>query len=209
MDNPVSPAPSRERILAAARQEFLRVGFNGARMQHIANEAGINKALLHYYYQSKENLFELVMGDALSAFIQKVQSVFAGQGSVLEKIEWYLEAHLQLLLEQPDLPLFVISESHRDPDGFFNRFFDSNKGLSPFGSFMNQIKQEMREGKIRTMDPIHLWMHVMSMTVFPFAAKPMLQRLTGVDAPEYRTILMERKNHILGFITLALAQPNS
>lgn len=196
--------PTKARILAAARQEFLREGFSGARMQHIANGAGINKALLHYYYQSKENLFALVLGDALAAFIPKVQAIFSGAEGVMEKIEMYLDAHLELLNEQPDLPLFVISESHRDPEAFFTRFYGKSEKESPFRFFLQQINNEMEQGRIRKMDPVHLWLNIMSMTVFPFAARPMMRRLTGTSEFQYKELLSERKKHILGFINQAL-----
>ncbi len=198
---------SRDKILAAARSEFIRGGFNGARMQSIADAAGINKALLHYYYKNKESLFELVFNDAFAEFIPKLHSIFSGEGSVLEKTEKYVEAHLSLLMEKPDLPLFVLTEIHRDPERFFENFMNKLPGEPPFARFLQQIANEMREGKIRTMNPRELWMNVMSMTVFPFASRPMLQRLTLMADREFQELMSQRKQSIMLFIKLAIEIP--
>lgn len=193
-----------ERILEAARTVFLREGYSGARMQQIADEAGINKAMLHYYYRSKDDLFHRVLGEALAAFIPRVQAIFSGEGTVMEKLERYLEEHLSLLLKNPGLPLFVISESHRDPKAFVDRFFGNTPGESPFRPILEQMRSEMQSGILRQHEPTHVWMHVLSMTVFPFAARPMLKRITGTDDPKFQMMLEQRKSHILQFVRMAL-----
>ncbi|MBK7886678.1 MAG: TetR/AcrR family transcriptional regulator [Bacteroidetes bacterium] len=207
MDKKEPDIKSRDKILAAARSEFIRGGFNGARMQSIADAAGMNKALLHYYYKNKESLFELVFNDAFAEFIPKLHSIFSGEGSVLEKTEQYVEAHLSLLMEKPDLPLFVLTEIHRDPERFFEKFMNKLPGEPPFARFLQQIANEMREGKIRTMNPRELWMNVMSMTVFPFASRPMLQRLTLMADREFQELMSQRKQSIMLFIKLAIEIP--
>jgi TetR/AcrR family transcriptional regulator len=199
--------PSKEKILNAARRVFIRNGSSGARMQDIANEAGINKALLHYYYRNKESLFELVFNDAFSEFIPKIHNIFSGDGSVIEKIENYVEAHLQLLLEKPDLPLFVLNEMHQNLERFFSNFLSKMPGEPPFALFLNQIEEEMKEGKIRTMNPRDLWMNVMGMTIFPFIAEPMLKKFMLQNSNEYRQLLQQRKSAIISFLKQAVLLP--
>jgi len=207
MENPAIVFSTEERILSAASKVFRLRGFDGARMQEIADEAGINKAMLHYYYRSKDDLFHRVFGEALAAFIPRVQAIFSGQGSVMEKLERYLEEHSSLLLKNPGLPLFVISESHRDPLIFVDRFFGNTTGDSPFRPILEQMRSEMEAGILRPHDPVHVWMHVLSMTVFPFAARPMLKRITATDDPQFQIILDQRKSHILHFVRMALLPP--
>lgn len=199
--------PSKEKILNAARRVFIRNGSSGARMQDIANEAGINKALLHYYYKNKESLFELVFNDAFSEFIPKIHSIFSGERSVIEKIENYVEAHLQLLLDKPDLPLFVLNEMHQNPERFFSNFLSKMPGEPPFAMFLNQIEKEMKEGKIRTMNPRDLWINVMGMTIFPFIAEPMLKKFMLQNSNEYRQLLQQRKSAVISFIKQAVLLP--
>ena len=200
---------SKEKILNAARRVFIRNGSSGARMQEIADEAGINKALLHYYFKNKEGLFELVFNDAFSEFVPKIHSIFSGDGSVMEKIERYVETHLELLIQKPDLPMFVLNEMQREPERFFSGILNKMPGAPPFEFFLKQIEEEMKDGKIRTMHPRDLWMNVMSMTVFPFIGEPMLKKFLIVNSEEYRTLLTKRKESILFFIHQALLLPKS
>lgn len=200
---------AREKILGSARKVFIRDGFNGARMQDIADEAGINKALLHYYYRNKESLFDLVFNDAFAEFIPKMQAIFSGSGTVMEKIEKYVGAHLALLTSRPDLPMFVLNEIHRNPERFFENFMGKMNGEPPFVSFLQQVKIEMIEGKIRSMDPRDLWMNIMSMTIFPFISRPMLQRLTAINDHDFNEIMQQRKDTIITFIRQAIVLPAS
>ena len=195
---------SKEKILNAARRVFIRNGSSGARMQEIADEAGINKALLHYYFKNKEGLFELVFNDAFSEFVPKIHSIFSGDGSVMEKIERYVETHLELLIKKPYLPMFVLNEMQREPERFFSGILSKMPGEPPFQLFLKQIEEEMKDGKIRTMNPRDLWMNVMSMTVFPFIGEPMLKKFLILNSEEYRSLLTKRKESILLFIQLAL-----
>ncbi len=198
---------SKEKILNAARRVFIRNGSSGARMQEIADEAGINKALLHYYFRNKEGLFDLVFNDAFSEFIPKIYSIFSGDGSVMEKIERYVETHLDLLIKKPDLPMFVLNEMQRDPERFFSGILNKMPGAPPFEFFLKQIEEEMKDGKIRTMNPRDLWMNVMSMTVFPFIGEPMLKKFLIINSEEYRILLTKRKESIMIFIKQAVLLP--
>ncbi|MFN0188281.1 MAG: TetR/AcrR family transcriptional regulator [Bacteroidia bacterium] len=209
MDKKELDLTSKEKILNAARRVFIRNGSSGARMQEIADEAGINKALLHYYFKNKESLFELVFNDAFSEFVPKIHSIFSGDGSVMEKIESYVETHLELLIQKPDLPLFVLNEMQRDPERFFSGILSKMPGPPPFELFIKQIEEEMKDGKIRTLNARDLWMNVMSMTVFPFIGEPMLKKFLVLNAEEYRTLLTKRKESIIFFIQQALLLPKS
>ncbi|MBK9639127.1 MAG: TetR/AcrR family transcriptional regulator [Bacteroidetes bacterium] len=209
MSNKELDLSSKEKILNAARRAFIRNGSSGARMQEIADEAGINKALLHYYFKNKEGLFELVFNDAFSEFIPKIHSIFSGDGSVMEKIERYVETHLELLIRKPDLPLFILNEMQREPERFFSGILNKMPGAPPFESFLKQIEEEMKDGKIRNMNPRDLWMNVMSMTVFPFIGEPMLKKFLVVNTEEYHSLLTKRKDSILTFIQQALLLPKT
>ncbi|MEQ1666444.1 MAG: TetR/AcrR family transcriptional regulator, partial [Bdellovibrionales bacterium] len=167
------------------------------------------KALLHYYFKNKDGLFELVFNDAFSEFVPKIHSIFSGDGSVMEKIERYVETHLELLIQKPDLPMFVLNEMQREPERFFSGILNKMPGAPPFEFFLKQIEEEMKDGKIRTMNPRDLWMNVMSMTVFPFIGEPMLKKFLVINTEEYRTLLTKRKESILFFIHQALLLPKS
>ena len=183
-------------ILTAARRTFARVGFHGARMQEIADEAGINKALLHYYFRSKEALFERVFNEAFSDFLPKMHALLTGPGTAMEKITRYVDEHLQLLLRRPDIPMFVLTEVHQDPDRFFKIFLSKMPGPPPFVGFIQQLESEMDTGILRKTDPRDLWYSVMAMVVFPFIARPMMEKLTDATPEQYDAILQNRKHTI-------------
>lgn len=204
MDKNELDTTSKQKILVAARKIFIQDGFSGARMQDIANEAGINKALLHYYYKNKESLFELVFHDAFAEFIPRLHAIFTKEGSVMEKLERYVEAHLALLTEKPFLPLFVMNEINRDPDRFFQNFMSRMPGEPPFSALLQQIAEEMRQGLLRPMHPREVLLNVISLTVFPFVSRPMLQRLTLMSDREYSDLMQQRKETIVTFIKQAL-----
>lgn len=157
----------------------------------------------------KESLFELVFNDVFSAFIPKIYSIFSVDGSVIEKFERYVETHLELLIQKLDFPLFVLNEMQRDPERFFSGILNKMPGAPPFEFFLKQIEEEMKDGKIRMMNPRDLWMNVMSLTVFPFIGEPMLKKFLVLNAEEYRTHLTKRKESILFFLHQALLLPKS
>ena len=190
-------SPTEEGILEAARQTFARVGFHGARMQEIADSAGINKAMLHYYFRSKEALFERVFHEAFADFLPKLHLMYAGSQSVMEKLDWYVGEHLQLLLKNPQLPIFILTEVHQDPERFFKIFLGNMPSPPPFMHFIQQMENEMEAGIIRRMDPRDLWFSVMGMVVFPFVARPMLQRVTATEEQHYQHLLENRKESIM------------
>ena len=109
-----------------------------------------------------------------------------------------------LLMQKPDLPIFVVHEIHRDPDRFFQNLLSKMPRPPPFASFMGQLMTEMNEGKIRKIDPRYIWMNVMGMTVFPFVAAPLMSRMLLTDSETYHTLLRERVSSIQLFIKSSL-----
>src|SRR5690349_22190096 len=98
---------TQDRILDAARKVFVRKGMAGARMQDIADEAGINKALLHYYFRSKEKLFEQIFKELSFQFLPRVNAIFESDGSLFEKIEMFCSEYISKMIENPFIPLFI------------------------------------------------------------------------------------------------------
>ncbi len=114
---------TEEKILAAAKKVFIAKGMAGARMQDIADEAGINKALLHYYFRSKEKLFEMIFMEAAQKLFPKINFIFESDVSLFEKIENFCEEYITIMSENPYLPLFVLNEISRDPEIFMKKIW--------------------------------------------------------------------------------------
>ena len=112
-------------ILEAAKRVFQIKGMYGARMQEIADEAGINKAMLHYYFRSKDKLFDAVFQDAAKNFFSKIRELLNVDKPLLEKIEYFVENYVELLLQNSFIPAFIITEVHQNPDRIKNIFLES------------------------------------------------------------------------------------
>ncbi|MFZ4411800.1 MAG: TetR family transcriptional regulator [Bacteroidales bacterium] len=185
-------------ILNAAKNIFFRKGYDGARMQEIADEAGMNKALLHYYFRSKDKLFEAIFKNAFQQFIPvMVENITSGL-SFEKKIEIFVENYLKVLIKVPQLPNFVLTEINRDPERIVGMF--AKMGLKPL-LILQEIQKGMEEGSLRQMDPRHLLINIIALCVFPFAAKPLMQIiLFDNDTIKYNAFLEERKKEVSRFI---------
>ncbi len=171
MDN---QSNTEDKILEAAKKVFIEKGLEGARMQEIANEARINKALLHYYYRTKEKLFGAVFRYAITKFIPGIGEVLNSEMPFLEKIEIIIGKYISLLKKNPIIPIFVLHEINRHPDRLVGIMTGS--GIKP-EMFLKQIEKEIQAGTIKPVDPRQLIVNILSLCVFPFAAKPLILRL--------------------------------
>ncbi len=199
---------TEKRILEAARRVFTRKGYDGARMQEIADEAGINKALVHYYYRNKEKLFAEILREAFATMLPAMANVFMGQGTIPQKIELFVEKYLVIILDNPFIPLFVLSEMQRNPETFFHDFIPPEMKQRVQGILM-LFEKGVEKGEIAAIPPRHLVINVMALCIFPFVARPMLQRMLDITDPEYQKMLEERKMVVSQFIINAITPKNT
>jgi len=194
---------TEEQIIEAAKKIFTKKGLAGARMQDIADEAGINKAMLHYYYRSKEKLFEIVFNEAINKVITSLNSILAAQMPFPEKIKAIIENYITALTANPQLPLFVLHEITQNPEMFIKEL-KSKVGFPNVTSFMREIVEAGEKGIIRKTSPIQLVMNIISMSVFPFVAKPLFQAVAEIDDVQFRMMMEDRKRALVEFILAAL-----
>lgn len=198
----MSSDSTREKILQSAHLVFLRKGMDGARMQEIADEAGINKALLHYYFHTKEELFREVFCGVLRQLIPGLISIFRGNEPFEKKIESIVEEYDSFISRNPVLPQFVIREINRDPEQLAG--FMSDQGLD-FNLVSGLIDREVRKGAIRPITFPHLLTNLIGMVVMPYIGRPLFQRKLFMNDPEkYDQFLRERRAVITLFIQQAL-----
>lgn len=193
---------TENQILEAAKKVFLEKGMAGARMQEIADAAGINKSLLHYYYRSKDKLFLAVFRFAVLQFLPGIQEMITSDIHFEEKIRRFVHRYIDILLENPFVPMFIIQEIQRDPDRLFNAFVDA--GIKP-DEILRQFKKAVDDDEIRDIDPRDLVVNLLSLCIFPVAAKPVMQRLlTNGDSDVYREFIEKRKKTVPEFILNAI-----
>lgn len=196
---------TEEAILAAARRVFVAKGLAGARMQDIANDAGINKALVHYYYRSKERLFERVFREELNRMHTNMSAILGADIPLFEKITRVIERDIEWLLEFPQLPLFILNEMSHNTDENFDpiRQMRTHKALF-YETFAAQVQREVAQGNIRPISPEQLMMHIISMTMFPFIAAPIFKIIMDKTDDEYRNMMLARKREITQTLLAAL-----
>jgi TetR/AcrR family transcriptional regulator len=185
---------SKEVILNAARAVFIEKGFDGARMQEIADKAEINKALLHYYFSSKEKLFEEIFKEAFSQFAPQVKQEMVNFTTLKSFLKGFLNIYINMLIKHPFLPIFILSELHRNPERPARLILES--GVDP-GKILLMLQNEMDDGRVVKMDPRELVTNILALCIFPFAARPMLQRiLWDSDEVAYQQFLSNRVDTI-------------
>ena len=189
-------------ILNAAKIIFQQKGMDGARMQEIANEAGINKALLHYYYRSKQLLFEAVFKSAFTLLAPQINKIFNNDDSLFDKIKNFSNNYIAFIIEHPYLPNFIIQELNKNPE-FAQRFF-SEKELPNLLKFKNQIKDEIEKGTIKSINAEQLFIHIISLNIFPFIGAPLLKGLLHLSEEQYLQHIEERKTAVSEFIINAI-----
>lgn len=193
---------TEEKILDAAHQVFLHKGMDGARMQEIADNAGINKALLHYYFRTKQKLFEAIFAKAFKHSFPKIRNTLLAEMPFTDKVQVFIDSYINLLLKNPYLPTFILRELQRDPDTLAKIIKD--QGLEP-ELFFEPIIKEMEAGKIRRMDPRHLIVNVIALSIFPFAGRPLMQIVIFKnDKKAYNKFLQERKEVVKEFVLNAI-----
>lgn len=195
------------KILEAATNVFVTKGMEGARMQEIADEAGINKALLHYYFRTKERLFEAIFSNVINMAFPQLTQILKSDAPFVPKMEQVVDAYIALLRKHPFIPVFVLKELNRDPSGLFK--LAVKYGLNPM-VIINQLQEAMDRGEIIRMDPRHLAMNIISMCVFPFAARPILNFLMfKEDQKALDAFYAERADVIKQFVINAIVIPNT
>ena len=193
---------TEQKIFDAAHEVFVQKGMDGAKMQEIADRAGINKALLHYYYRSKEKLYEAVARAILSRAVPVVGKLIESELPLEEKIRHFIDFYIGLISRNPYIPLFIISEINKHPEQFIENILP--KELPKPQAFFKQIEEEVAAGRIRPVNPKHLIINIVSMCIFPFIAKPMARLFLGMNAAELRLFLEERKEQVTEFVLASL-----
>lgn len=186
---------TEEKIKNAARIVFHKKGFAATRTRDIAAEAGINLALLNYYFRSKEKLFDIIMLETLVGFMKSLVVVFNNEETTLQnKIEAVAAAYIDLLVVQPQLPLFIMSELRNKPNELVENLNGRNLILNSV--FAKQYQKEVKAGKIARLDIMQFFMNLMGLMVFPFIASPILKIVGDMNDAQYNKVMAGRKKLI-------------
>ncbi|HXK08993.1 MAG TPA: TetR/AcrR family transcriptional regulator [Vicinamibacteria bacterium] len=197
---------AKARILDAADAVFVRRGTDGARMQEIADEAGVNKALLHYYFRSKADLARAVWLRIASSFVPGIFEMLASDASLDDKIDRFVDAYLTRLSRHHYLITYVVSEAARHPD-LVPAFYSSGRGGAArhmMSKLRRQIGEEIEKGRMAPVAPDQFLITLVSSCAFPFAARPMITAGLGLGAKGFDKFIEKRRKDLPVFLKRAL-----
>jgi AcrR family transcriptional regulator len=193
---------TEEKIIAAAKRVFIQKGIDGARMQEIADEAGINKSLLHYYFRSKDKLFDRVFSESFIPVIKTINQIFENFQDVDSLIEDFVTNYIRLLRQNPYIPHFIIHELNRNPDRVVERIQSSNFDRT---RILEIISRDVNSENLKSFDPIHIVVNIIALCVFPFVARPIIQGYMFNDnEADFEEFINERAQHIIAFVKSAI-----
>jgi len=201
---------TEQRILDAAHTVFVRRGTAGARMQEIASEAGVNQALLHYYFRNKEQLAHAAFARAARGFMPAVVQVIASDGELEEKVRRVIDLEILHLSRAPYLPGYIIGEVTHHPERAA-QLIAAITGLAPselgprvLGTLRRQIRSRVKAGVMRDIAPESFIVNLMSLCIFPFAVRPMVQAMLGMDDRRFEQFITRRREQLPAFFLGAL-----
>jgi transcriptional regulator, tetR family len=194
---------TEERIKAAARKVFHQKGFAGTRTRDIAEEAGINHAMLNYYFRSKEKLFEMVMMETMAQFFKGVNLMLNDENTSLdEKIDLIVSNYVDLLLKEPELPTFILNEVRPNPQAFVEQ--NPIKEALTHSVLTRQYAEAVARGEITEPNLMQAILNVIGLVIFPFIAKPILTSIVNIPEEQYKALMLQRKTLIPQWIKAIL-----
>ena len=194
---------TEEKIFDAAAEVFVEKGMNGARMQDIANRAMINKSLLHYYYRTKDKLFDAVFQKLAGKVFAKFAPVFNENLTLEEKLRFFYKEHISFMNENPRLPAFILNEINRNPE-LIKRILKSVDFNKLWDMLENQHKAELEMYNITRATIPQLMSTIAAISVFPFAARGILETILEKAGMDFDTYIEERKEFAADFVIGAL-----
>lgn len=186
------------RIIEAANKVFLKYGVEGTTMAQIADEANISRTSLHYYFRNKAHLFQKVLETIQGKVIPTLSEIIDAEVPVFSKIEMFVNEYIDLIMDNPMIPGFLLMEMQRDAKWFIHLF--KNQSLN-FDKLNIQIEQEIKAGKIRAFKPEELLANTIGMSVFPLLGKPIfMEFIFGHDEKKFHDFMISRKKDVMSVI---------
>lgn len=181
-------------IVESARNVFVEKGYDGATMREIAGGAGINISMLHYYYRSKDNLFDIVFNDVFNRMYGRIFEVISSGRDIFGKIRKVVDIYLDTLAAEPRLPNFIFNEVTQRPERS-GRFAGHKEYIfKHIKTFQQQLDEEARRGTIRPVSVMELFVAMESQCVYPFLTHPLWQKIFDVDQENFTRIIMARRD---------------
>lgn len=185
-------------ILEVAKKVFLKKGLAGTRLQEIATEAGIGRTALHYYFRSKEKLFQVVWTKAFEQIALRANLVYDSNSSIIEKMKQFTNGYFESAMLYPEYDLFFLNEFNQNPD-IMKEIFSSGLSLNTTNNMLFEIEKAIENGELKG-DAMQIFMTLLSINMYPFVAKSMFQVMLNIDDKEFMKYMVSRKSFVFEFI---------
>jgi AcrR family transcriptional regulator len=200
---PRADLETREKILDAADRVFIRKGTASGRTQEIADEAGVNKALVHYYFGTKAALADAIFAKALGLLVPKIFGILADpERDIEEKVAAIVREQIDFHSARPYVAGYLVAELHADPDRIARLM--GGHGRVPLDVLRRQLQEGARAGRLRRLSPEQFVANMMGLLIFPFAIRPALCQLLDFDTERWRAFLEERRRILPDFVLAGL-----
>jgi len=196
-----TPPSMEEKILEAAETLFMEKGFAMTSTTEIAKVAGCNQALVHYYYRTKDRLFEAIFIKKATLFISTILEISDRNDSFQQKLTKKIEAHYDMLVKNQHLPFLLLNEFNTNPKRIHSIKEQLQEGpKKAFKAFNEELTKEIAAGKVRPIEAMDLIFTILSLNLSSFLLKPVFQLVSGKTDSEYTTYLEKRKKEIVRII---------
>lgn len=199
----VKDKQTEDKIFEAATSVFIEKGMDGARMQEIADRAGINKSLLHYYFRSKDRLFNAVYEVIVGQLFQKISQVFDEKLTLEEKIRFFLREHISFLQQNPRLASFVLNEINRNPE-IAKKFTEKLDFNTLWNTLKTQHQEEFEKYNITRESIPQLITSILALSIFPFAAKVLIASIFETSEFSFDDFIEQRKDYAADLVINAI-----
>lgn len=196
----VKDSGTEQHLKDTARRIFLKEGKMMATTQEIADAAGVNRTLLHYYFRSREALFDLVFQEALTKLRERLHEVLGLQLPFRQKIENLIHVFYEELTELPYLETFITLQLNQNPHKYEEMFIHLPGGKERIKNFLKEIQTEMDAGTIPVMKPLNFFISLFALLAYPYVARPIYKSMFELSDGAFNKLLPERKSIILSLL---------
>ena len=185
------------KIIEVAKALFIEKGYAETSMSEIAAKAGINRPGLHYYFRTKDKMFEAVFGDILLSIVPKIFDIISQKDMNIERrIEEMIDTYYALFIDNPKLPMFMMREINRDANLLIKTATQLNIH-EKFRHSLDSIEQEMKEGKLKQVPIRFMFYNISSLLTIPFLTQDLTYSILLEEGETFEDMLKEWKPYII------------
>lgn len=196
---------TEQKILAAAKKVFTQKGMDGARMQEIADEAEINKALLHYYFRSKDKLFDAVIEEIITNAIPTYSAILQEETPLNQRIAKIIPYYYNVMAENPFLPPFIVHELNKNPQRLFKML-----NIDKIQHISAAIQQDLKNQLPPQIQPAQILVSIVAATIFPYLTRPIIEKiLLEPTQTHWDDFLKSRPDFIINLVQSIIPNPKN